>query len=78
MSGRTILKDMLDKNASHHLSITQPAPHPSAADNADPQGLAWLSEELHSEEGNKISMQDSHIFHFRGCDGGIDVTCPQN
>lgn len=47
----TVLQDMLDKNAPHHLSIAQPAAHPSAPDDTDAQGLAWRSEELHSEKG---------------------------
>lgn len=65
LSSRTVLQDVLDKNAPHHLSIAQPAPHPSAPDDTDTQWLAWLSEELHSEESTNISMLDLNIFHFK-------------
>lgn len=60
LSSRTVLQDVLDKNTPHHLSVAQPAAHPSAPNNTDTQGLAWRSEELHSEEGTNIS-----IFHFK-------------
>ena len=31
----TVLQDVLDKNAPHHLSVAQPAAHPSAPDDTD-------------------------------------------
>lgn len=65
LSGRTVLQDVLDKNAPHHLSIAQPAAHPSTPDNADSQGLACCSEELHSEEDTNISMFDLEVLHLR-------------
>lgn len=64
LSSRTVLQDMLDKNAPHHLSVAQPAAHPSAPDDTDTQGFAWLSEELHSAEGTNISMIDLNVFPF--------------
>lgn len=56
---------MLDKNAPHHFSVAQPAAHPSAADDTDPQGLARLSEKLHSEEGTNIGSLEFYGFHFK-------------
>lgn len=65
LSGRTVLQDVLDKNAPHHLSIAQAAAHPSTPDDADSQGLACRSEELHSEEDTNISMFDLEVLHLR-------------
>lgn len=48
---------MLDEDAPHHLSVAQPAAHPSAPDDADTQGLACRSEELHSEEGTQGKLR---------------------
>lgn len=59
LSGRAVVQDVLDENAPHHLSIAQPAAHPSAPDDADAQRLAWLSEELHPEAETNISLLDS-------------------
>ncbi len=73
LPSRTVLQDVLDKNAPHHLSIAQPAAHPSAPDDTDTQGLAWLSEELHSEERTNISMLHFDIFSLRRCDSGTDL-----
>lgn len=61
LSSRTVLQDVLDKDASHHLAVAKSAAHPSAPDDTDAQGLAWLSEELHSEVGTDISKVDSDI-----------------
>lgn len=41
-----VFQDMLDKDPSHHFSITQAASHPSSSNNADPQWLARLSPEF--------------------------------
>lgn len=65
LSSRTVLQDVLDENAPHHLSIAQPAAHPSAPNDADTQWSARLSEELHSEVGTDISMLDSDILRFK-------------
>lgn len=61
LSSRTVLQDVFDKDAPHHLTIAQPAAHPSAPDDTDAQGLAWLSEELHSEVGTSIIKLGSDI-----------------
>lgn len=61
LSSRTVLQDVLDKNAPHHFSIAQPAAHPSAPNDTDAQGLAWFSEELHSEGGTSVSMLEFDI-----------------
>lgn len=55
LSGWTVFKDVLDKNAPHHLATAQPAAHPSASNDTDAQRLARLSEELHPEVGTNIS-----------------------
>lgn len=69
MSGGAVLQDVFDKNAPHHLSVAQPAAHPSAPDDTDTQGLAGLPEELHSEEGVTINALRFSIFPFRHCCG---------
>lgn len=56
LSSRTVLQDVFNENSPHHLSVAQPAAHPSTPDDADTQRLAWLSEELHSEESTQISI----------------------
>lgn len=57
LSGRTVVQDVLDENASHHFSVAQPAAHPPTPDDADPQGLPRLSEELHAEERERNQHQ---------------------
>lgn len=49
LPSRTVLQDVLDEDASHHLAVTQPTAHASAPNDADAQRLAWLAEELHPE-----------------------------
>lgn len=49
LPGRTVLQDVFDEDAPHHLAVAQPTAHPSAPHDADAQRLAWLAEELHPE-----------------------------
>lgn len=58
LASRTVCQNVFDENPPHHLSIIQAAAHPSASDDTDAQGLAWLSEQLHSEEGKRINILD--------------------
>ncbi|TNN85138.1 hypothetical protein EYF80_004488 [Liparis tanakae] len=66
LSSWTVVQDVLDENAPHHLSIVQPAAHPSAPDDTDTQGFARRSEELHSEESTQarfsVSLQSSTVW----------------
>lgn len=62
LSSRTVLQDVLDENASHHFAVAQSAAHSSSSNDTDPQGLAVLSEKLHSEEGTNIGLLH---FHFK-------------
>lgn len=84
VSSRTVVKDVLNKNASHHLSVVQPAAHPPSPDDTDPQGLAWLSEELHSEEGRSqnqhagFSTSKAVTVVLIGCSLTVSWTCSQN
>lgn len=49
LPSRTVLQDVLDEDASHHLPVAQSTAHPSTSHDTDAQRLAWLAEELHPE-----------------------------
>lgn len=67
-----VFQDVLDKDASHHFSITQAASHPSSSNNADPQWLARLSPEFdplwEKEDQDKLKsvviMTKLHLRHL--------------
>lgn len=50
LPGGTVLQDVLDEDAPHHLAVVQPAAHPAAPDDADAQRPSGLSEEVHPGE----------------------------
>lgn len=52
LPGGTVLQDVLDEDAPHHLAVVQPAAHPAAPHDADAQRLPGLSVELHPEGMN--------------------------
>lgn len=54
-AGGTVLQDVLDEDAPHHLAVAKATAHASPPHDADPQRLPVLSVQLHSG-GKRITI----------------------